>query len=337
MNLKIGHLVDVKNWRDRLEAFRPECLELYLLPTDITAEGFENLERQLAALANHPLASRLSFLAVSFPWGSRQLDMAFTPIDYNYYIPFIRLLEVLEEFCQRLGLQERACVLNFHVLYQVPSSALSGFVSRGKGSVLQKIYKEAALSVVWATVRLRDELAPSVSLSMENGAPLGEGGYLALLDVSGEDLRERSSVLPIEVCCDLSHFFMSYFYYRDEGRTETLQNLEMYRDSETGSPPKSLTSLEAFCELVQPLYFHVSDVAAPGYLKSSEGAPVGKGLVDWEETVRTLRQYSAKVQNTSESVPLILEIVGGHTLEGKRRCQASEKRLREAFALSADG
>ena len=147
---------------------------------------------------------------------------------------------------------------------------------------------------------------------------------MSIIDVFAEDISHRISEYEICACMDLSHFFMTRFYYELPPKERpSLPYLET--ESDTASACRRIIDFENYLATLHPLYFHVSDTKRPGADRRFEGLPIGTGDTPWTDVLPAMARY-ASVKN--DKLFLIIEIKGGHTTEGTRLCSSSEKQLR---------
>ena len=83
---------------------------------------------------------------------------------------------------------------------------------------------------------------------------------------------------------------------------------------------------ENYMKVLQPLYFHVSDTKAPGTSREFEGIAIGTGDTPWQDVLPAMARYAS---GDGEKIFLVIELKGGHTVEGTQLCLDSERRLRE--------
>lgn len=326
----IGHNADPSNWRQRLDRLSPRCMEMFVPPKYSEGEGLVELRRAFEQMASHPVARAIEFASCHFPWGESANGYSrYNLIDHQYFYPFCEIARSFHDFCREIGLPPERSALNFHNLYELPRSMLAGLKADGKLAALREMFLEharAQTSAAKAILRLLD--LPLVLVN-ENNPPIGDGDRMSVVDVFAEDVAARISYTGIRTCMDLSHFFMTKFYFEIERKGRPSFPYLDLESEENGGCGRRLT-FDGYLENMHPLYFHVSDTKRPGASRTFEGLPIGSGDTPWEDVLQTLAHH---VSRGNGKAFLIIEIKGGHTAEGTELCLASEKRLRatEAF------
>jgi len=319
----IGHNGDPSNWRERLEILTPRCFEVFIPPRFCSPAGLEELEKAFEELAEHPAARALEFLSCHFPWGET-LDgySLYRLIDDQYFHSFWRIASAFNTLCRSLKLPPERTALNFHNLYEIPRSLLERMKQQNKLADLRRIFLEHADAQTLAAKKMLELLDLQLTLVNENNPPIGAGERMGLVDVFPSDLAERKDSIGIETCFDLSHFFMTKFYYDLKPRERPRFP---YLDLESETHPETQPDFEVFVEKIKPLYFHVSDTKAPGTDRSLEGVEIGTGDTPWTDVLTALGRYAF---HNRRKLYLIIEIKGGYTSEGIAQCKNSELALR---------
>lgn len=319
----IGHNVDPSNWRQRLETLTPRCLEMFVPPRYCTQAGLAELEHAFEGIAAHPAAGSLEFFSCHFPWGETVDGFSqYRLVDNQYFHSFIRIAAAFDRACRSLNLPPERSALNFHNLYEFPRLLLEKLKRENGLTGLRDIFLSHAFAQTAAAKDLLELFGLELTLVNENNPPIGAGEHMSIVDVFPNDLASRSSALGIGACFDLSHFFMTKFYYDLKPRERPGFP---YLDLEAEANPAGISHLESFLDSVKPLYFHVSDTRAPGTGRSHEGVPVGTGDTPWIDVLAALGQYAFHRQR---KLYLIVEIKGAYTAEGIRQCRESEQALR---------
>jgi hypothetical protein len=319
----IGHNADPSNWRERIDAFSPQCLELFIPPRYTSPAGLSVLEEAFAALAKHPGAQALEFLSCHFPWGETVDGFSrYHLIDDQYFHSFRTIAQAFNDLRLRLGLPSERSVLNFHNLYEFPRELLKKLKRENKLVSLREILLEHAHAQTLAAKRLLDILGFELTLANENNPPVGAGDRMSVIDVFPADLAARSQSVGVSACFDLSHFFMTKFYY---DLTPVERPDFPYLELESEAHPDRLPIFEKFLNMVNPLYYHISDTRWPGTDRTLEGVAIGTGGTPWVDVLTTLGQYAFRY---SRKLYLIIELKGGYTAEGIRQCRESEQALR---------
>jgi hypothetical protein len=319
----IGHNADPSNWRERLEVLAPQCLEIFVPARHASPEGLDEVENAFGGIAAHPAAKEIEFLSCHFPWGET-LDgySSYELVDDQYFYSFERIATAFHKLFTRLGLPPERSALNFHNLYEFPHPLLKRLRQQKKLRALRDVFLKHALDQTLAAKRLLEIFELPLALVNENNPPIGAGDRMSIIDVIPRDLAERASQLNIGTCLDLSHFFMTKFYF-------DLPPKERpdfpYLEQELESDPDFFPDFEFFLNAVEPLYYHVSDTRRPGTDRSFEGVAIGTGDTPWINVLTVLGQYAF---HRSEKLYLIIELKGGYTAEGIRQCQESERVLR---------
>ena len=321
----IGHNADPSNWRERLERLAPRCLELFIPPKYSEGDGLVELRKQFEQMARHPAARALEFASCHFPWGESANGYSrYNPVDDQYFFPFSEIARAFREFCSEAGLPPQRCALNFHNLYELPRSMLEELRTKGKLRALREVLLAHARHQTRAAQDILDILEVPLTLVNENNPPVGDGDRMSVVDVFAKDLAERTSELHTRTCMDLSHFFMTKFYYDlAAGDRPSFPYLE--EETRKGGDCRDSMSFEDCLKRLRPLYFHVSDTKAPGTRRDFEGLPIGSGDTPWIDVLAAMGRYAS--QNDNE-LYLIIELKGGHTKEGMESCSSSERELR---------
>jgi hypothetical protein len=321
----IGHNVDPSNWRERLEHLAPRCLEIFIPPRYCEGEGLAELQETFEQIARHPVAKHLEFVSCHFPWGeSAGKYSKYSLVDDQYFFPFSEIARGLHDFRSGIGLPPERCALNFHNLYELPRRMLERLKKEGKLPALREALLAHAHSQTQAARRILDVLDTPVTLANENNPPIGDGDRMSIVDVFAEDMAPRASELHTRTCMDLSHFFMTKFYYDlPPGERPSFPYLEL-ECSDGGACGRTL-DFERAVGMLHPLYFHVSDTKSPGTSRDFEGLPMGAGDVPWADVLAAMARYAPQ---SDDKLFLIIEMKGGHTAEGTRLCSSSERELR---------
>lgn len=321
----IGHNADPSNWRHRLDRLSPRCLELFIPPKYSEEDGLLELRRQLEQMARHPAARKLEFASCHFPWGeSVNGHSRYNPVDDQYFFPFSEIARAFGEFCSETGLPPQRSALNFHNLYELPRSMLEGLRTKGNLGALREVLLAHAHDQTRAAKEILAILELPLTLVNENNPPIGDGDRMSIVDVFAEDLAARTSDLHVRACMDLSHFFMTKFYY-DLAVEDRPSFPYLEEQTREGGTCRNTLSFEDHLDKLRPLYFHVSDTKAPGTRREFEGLPIGSGDTPWIDVLAAMGRYAS--QNDTELF-LIVELKGGHTKEGMEFCSSSERELR---------
>ncbi|UCD57602.1 MAG: hypothetical protein JSV16_00395, partial [Candidatus Hydrogenedentota bacterium] len=217
----IGHNADPSNWRKRFERLTPRCLELFVPPKYSEGDGLLELQGAFEQMARHPLARALEFASCHFPWGeSANGHSRYNLVDDQYFFPFSAIARAFQDFCSEIALPPERCALNFHNLYELPRSMLEKLKGKGKLPALREVLHAHARGQTRAAKGILNALALPLTLANENNPPIGDGDRMSVVDVFAEDLSARALELHTRTCMDLSHFFMTKFYYElpREGR-----------------------------------------------------------------------------------------------------------------------
>ncbi len=321
----IGHNADPSNWRQRLEQLAPRCLELFVPPRYCEGSGLLELQRALEQMAEHPAAQSLEFASCHFPWGqSGENHSIYNLVDHQYFFSFSEIARTFSAFCREIGLPPERSALNFHNLYELPRRMLEDLKRAGKLAAFRETLLAHADAQTRAAKGILDILNAPLTLVNENNPPLGDGDRMSIADVFAEDVSQRAAENVVRACMDLSHFFMTRFYYDlPPNERPSFPYLEM--ESDAGSSCRRAIDFEGYLAALNPLYFHVSDTKKPGTDRTFEGLPVGTGDTPWTDVLPALGRY-ASMHDTR--LFLIIEIKGGHTTDGLHSCSASEHRLR---------
>ncbi|GAB4333923.1 MAG: hypothetical protein Kow0099_05850 [Candidatus Abyssubacteria bacterium] len=306
-------------------------MELFVPPKYSEGEGLVALRRALEEMSGHPVARMLEFASCHFPWGERANGYSrYNLIDHQYFYPFCEIAGAFHDFCREIGLPPERAALNFHNLYELPRSMLARLKTDGKLAALREMFLEHALAQTLTANAVLNLLGLSLTLVNENNPPIGDGDRMSVVDVFAEDTAVRASKAAIRACLDLSHFFMTKFYFETEQpERPPFPYLEL--ESEDSGRCRRQMTFEEYVETLRPLYFHVSDTKRPGTCRTVEGLPIGTGDTPWEEVLQTLAHYASR--NDDGKIFLMIELKGGHTSEGTELCRTSEEKLRanEAF------
>ncbi|RJP65542.1 MAG: hypothetical protein C4532_17580 [Candidatus Abyssobacteria bacterium SURF_17] len=321
----IGHNADPSNWRQRLEQLNPRCLEIFVPPRYCEGEGLRELHRAFEQMAQHPVARALEFASCHFPWGESANGYSrYNLVDDQYFFPLCEIARGFQGFCSELKLPPERSALNFHNLYELPRTMLEALNRERKLLQLRQTFLHHAHAQTLAAKEILELLDVRLSLANENNPPIGDGDRMSIVDVFAEDLAERVSGLGICTCMDLSHFFMTRFYYSiPMEQRPSFPCLEL-ADELRGGDRQPMT-FDEYLHVMKPRYFHVSDTKTPGTNRTCEGLPVGSGDTPWADVLPAMARYAEKSDN---KLFLIIEIKGGHTEEGTARCMASEHVLR---------
>ena len=318
----VGHNADPSNWRERLELLAPHCLEIFIPPRYCEGQGLIELHSVFEQMARHPAAKALEFASCHFPWGESANGYSrYNLIDDQYFFPFLEIARAFRAFCRELKLPPGRSALNFHNLYELPRAVLEKLKRERKLAEMREALLAHAYAQTQTAKRVLEILDLPITLANENNPPLGDGDRMSIVDVLAEDLARRATALDTCTCMDLSHFFMTKFYYGLKPHDRpSFPYLEMESEKSQDIP-----DFEVFLEKMSPLYFHVSDTRAPGTSREFEGLPVGTGDTPWIDALTALGRYAS---HSDTKLFLIIEIKGGHTADGIKRCSSSERELR---------
>ncbi|RJP17495.1 MAG: hypothetical protein C4520_16135 [Candidatus Abyssobacteria bacterium SURF_5] len=319
----IGHNADPSNWRTRLEILNPQCLEIFVPPRYCTLEGLSGLENVFKQMASHPAVQQLEFLSCHFPWGET-IDgySRYHLIDDSYFRSLWRIAAAFDKLCRTLDLVPERSALNFHNLYELPRPFLLQLKQKGKLPALRDIFLRHADEQTLAARKLLEVLDLRLMLATENNPPIGAAEYMSIIDVFAADLANRAARMGIKTCLDLSHFFMTKFYYDLE---PDKRPVFPYLDHECENPNQFPLDFESFQRALDPLYYHVSDTKAPGTDRNQEGVAIGTGDTPWIDVLTSLGKHAFKC---NQKAFLIIEIKGAYTTEGMELCRKSEQALR---------
>ncbi len=318
----VGHNADPSNWREGLELLAPRCLEIFVPPRYCEGSGLFELRSAFEQMARHPNAKNLEFASCHFPWGESANGYSrYNLIDDQYFSPFLEIARAFYGFCRELDLPPERSAVNFHNLYELPRSLLDALKREGKLAEMRETLLAHAYAQTQTAKRTLEILDLPLTLTNENNPPLGDGDRMSIVDVFADDLDRRATALGTCTCMDLSHFFMTKFYYDLKPHDRpSFPYLEVECEGLQDFP-----DFEAFLEKMRPLYFHVSDTKAPGTSRTFEGLPVGTGDTPWTEALAALGRYASR---RDSKLFLIIEIKGGHTADGIKHCSSSERELR---------
>jgi hypothetical protein len=320
----IGHNADPTNWRQRLEELTPRCLELFVPPRYCDGDGLVELRRAFEQMAQHPLAQTLEFASCHFPWGENAGEhSAYTLVDHQYFLAFSEIAQGFSDFCTELGLPPERSALNFHNLYELPRVLLDRLGQTAKLAA----FRETLLSHAFAQTRAARQILALLDIPLtlvnENNPPVGDGDRMSVIDVFAEDTARRISELDVRTCMDLSHFFMTRFFYELPPKERpSFPYLELESNNEARC--QRIIEFERYVARFRPLYFHISDTKRPGTERRFEGLPIGKGDTPWTDVLPALARYAVTNGN---KLFLIVEIKGGHTQEGTLVCASSAQKL----------
>jgi hypothetical protein len=322
----IGHNVDPSNWRARIERLTPRCLEIFVPPRYCAEKGLTELRDAFEQMAEHPAVQALEFASCHFPWGEPcNGHSKYALVDDQYFFPFLEIAQAFHGLCSSIGLTSDRTALNFHNLYELPRSLLERLRAKGRIQAFREAMLAHAAIQTETARKLLDILEVPITLVSENNPPVGDGERMSIVDVFSEDIAGRAREPHVRACMDLSHFFMTRFYYdlALENRS-SFPYLELESD-ETGECRKIL-DFDGYLDSMRPMYFHVSDTKAPGADREFEGIAIGTGDTPWTDVLPSMARYAS---HAGTKLFLIIEIKGGHTAEGIRVCSDSERRLRE--------
>ena len=322
----IGHNVDPSNWRHRLDRLNPRCLEIFVPPRYCERDGLLELWNAFEQMAQHPIARALEVASCHFPWGEGVNGYSkYNLVDDQYFFSFTEVARAFHHFCTDLGLPPHRSALNFHNLYELPRPLLEDLKEGGKMQALRKTLLAHARCQTETARDLLDILDLPTTLVCENNPPIGDGDRMSIVDVFAEDLAGRNSGPKVSSCMDLSHFFMTTFYY-DLPRKSRPSFPYLEFECGAGSECRQALGFEGYLNVLRPLYFHVSDTKAPGTSREFEGIAVGTGDTPWVDVLPAMARYASA---DGAKLYLIIELKGGHTVEGAQVCLDSERRLRE--------
>ncbi len=282
------------------------------------------LRKAFEQMAQHPNARTLEFASCHFPWGEGADGYSrYRLADAQYFFPFIAIATDFNDFRVEICLPPDRCALNFHNLYELPRPLLEKAKKEDGLAALREAMLGHARCQTLTAQTLLDIFGLTLTLVNENNPPIGDGDRMSIVDVFAEDLAARTADLHTRTCVDLSHVFMTKFYY---ALPHTNRPSFPYLELESGKTPDPTERLdfERYLNEVRPLYFHVSDTKAPGVSRSFEGLPVGKGDTPWTDVLTAMARYAAHNNN---KIFMIIEIKGGHTAEGLDLCSESEREL----------
>lgn len=321
----IGHNADPSNWRRRLDRLKPQCLEIFVPPKYAEGDGLIALRKEFEQMASHPVAQKLQFASCHFPWGETVGTYSrYNVIDHQYFYPLTEIARGFCGFCDAIGLPSKRTVLNFHNLYEFPLTVLNELKDNGRLSDIREIFLEHARRQTIAAKGILDIFGLPIILTNENNPPIGDGHRHSVVDVFAEDSEERSAHVDMRACMDLSHFFMTRFYY-DLPSNDRPSFPYLEHESDNDHACKCELNIDGYLSRLRPIYFHVSDTTRPGIYPECEGLPVGEGETPWDVFLPAAARFAAR---TKDKLYMIIEIKGGHTEEGTERCAASEEYLR---------
>jgi hypothetical protein len=276
-------------------------------------------------MGGHPLARKLEFASCHFPWGEPADGYSrYNMVDHQYFLAFIEIARAFAGFCSTVGIPPQRSALNFHNLYELPRVLLEEIKATDRLETLRETLLLHARSQTLAARKLLDILDLPLTLVNENNPPIGDGDRMSIMDVFAEDPAARTSEVSMRTCMDLSHFFMTRFYFaRPPEQRPSFPYLEL--ETAKDASCKRTLDFEGYVSKLRPLHFHVSDTKTPGTNRECEGLPVGTGDTPWADVIPALARYASHVD---DKLFLIVEIKGGHTVEGMEACAASERRLR---------
>ena len=320
----IGHNADPSNWRQRLDQLIPRCLEIFVPPRYCEGDGFLELRKMFEQMARHPVGRSLEFASCHFPWGeSTDSYSIYRLVDDQYFYSFIEIAQSFSAFCTEIGLPPERSALNFHNLYELPRSMLEKLKKNGSLAAFRKTLLAHADAQTKAADEIREIFDLPITIVNENNPPIGDGDRMSIIDVFAEDHSQRTGGKSARACMDLSHFFMTQFYYElsPEDRP-SFPYLEL--ESDDASACRRTIDFAGYLEKMRPLYFHISDTKRPGIDRKFEGLAIGAGDTPWADVLPALARYASLNNNR---LFLIIEIKGGHTAEGIHLCSSSEQHL----------